>query len=223
MKNRNYLIAGLIAASLMLISLSSQAQPTRRTVTVNGQVLPVPDDASTGTARAVVGITIPVLPSDICTGSNRNCFNPQNAPINNGASGSQCGWIGNYNGTIATRVPCNGNTLGLGTRANCPAGYSSGSSYSGYGVGNYEDFTGRCVRLDADQSNPAAYSSGCPPNPGGNENITCGSIYVVPSSGYSTFVATRDYELTIWNCPSGYTITQMLALAQDFAWSCIKN
>jgi hypothetical protein len=218
MKNRNYLIAGLIAASLMLISLSSQAQPTRRTVTVNGQVLPVPDDASTGTARAVVGITIPVLPSDICTGSNRNCFNPQNAPINNGASGSQCGWIGIYNGYLGSRVPCNGNTLGMGNVANCPAGYGPGDRSSGFAAGSYQDYTGQCIKLEQIAQGDGCGQLGSPP---------CYSISTSPLLSYSYIPVGYWTQVSNWNCPSSYTFTQMISGSgsggNDTFWTCIKS
>jgi hypothetical protein len=204
MKNRNYLIAGLIAASLMLISLSSQAQPTRRTVTVNGQVLPVPDDASTGTARAVVGITIPVVDPGTCTRTNNNCYKPgDQLPTSGGASGSQCGWVPFYSGYIGARLPCNGNTLALGNSPICPAGatltaYDNKCKGITQGTCGSEDF----------------------PYP-------CDIQVEVPAIGYSLQPATYYTQITNWNCPAGYSPFNVVSgggsNGNDYFWTCVKS
>jgi hypothetical protein len=104
--------------------MAAQAQKTQRTVTVNGQVLPVPDDATTGTARAVVGITIPVVDPNTCTSTNNNCFTPRNPPSTGGASGSQCGLRSTGSrGELYTMNYCQGYDL-LGTPGSRPVYYT---------------------------------------------------------------------------------------------------
>jgi hypothetical protein len=112
MNLKKYLYISIIGAMLGLLSLTAQAQKTQRTVTVNGQVLPVPDDATTGTARAVVGITIPVVDPNTCTSTNNNCYRPGAPQPSGGASGTQCGLLSiNAFGAVMASRPCQGYDL----------------------------------------------------------------------------------------------------------------
>lgn len=59
-------MAILIACtSLSVQNIAFSQNVTKRTITVNGQVVPVPDDASTGTERAVVGLVQGVTTTDV--------------------------------------------------------------------------------------------------------------------------------------------------------------
>jgi hypothetical protein len=185
-----------------LLTLPAQAQKTHRTITVNGQVLPVPDDATTGTAKAVAAITMPAVDPTICTSTNSNCYTRSSPPPSNGAAGSQCGWIGLYNQLFGNRSPCLGNTLGYGNVAICAAPAVGPDAYN------------QCKEW---QDVPC-YLDAC--------NATQAWVVVPPSGSYFGPVSYVGV-LTDWHCPAGYTPTQMIAgggsNGQDSFYTCIKN
>ena len=75
---------------------------TKRRIMVNGVSVAVPDDHTTGTERAVVGITVPPLPLNVCTSTNGNCATQADVStaVINQSGGNWCGavWNGGGNG-----------------------------------------------------------------------------------------------------------------------------
>ncbi|ABD72176.1 hypothetical protein Rfer_4491 (plasmid) [Rhodoferax ferrireducens T118] len=116
------------------------------------QAQQIPASSVSGTYRAVAGIAVPSIPSNICTADNGLCYNSSSPPPTSvvaaptSLQGSYCGQViytapdslGNTpsgyapQGTTSERH-CNGSTLSLSGPwyaptgiANCPSGYLSG-------------------------------------------------------------------------------------------------
>lgn len=206
MKLRKTLTLSILAATMGLLSLSVSAQQTtRHTMIINGEVFTRPADATTGTARAIVGITIPTVDPNTCTSTNNNCVNARNpSPPSPGASGSQCGWVGVYQGNIGSRVSCEGKVLGLGRVPNCPAG-SQPSAYN---------YVGSCETV-------------VPPVNCQPEEPCLSTTYQVRPLSVAIGPVSRDTHVTSWNCPATYTFTSMITSGgsngSDYFFSCIKN
>lgn len=125
-------------------------------------------------------------------------------------AGTQCGWVGTYNGYLGSRIPCAGNTLGLGNAPICPPGAAPARN----GLNQCEVLV------------PAEPIPGCIPN---NRDNPCGvdSFYTVASVGSVIVLATHEYLVSNWNCPSGYTFTSVItgggSNGEDRFYTCVKN
>ena len=73
---------------------------TKRRIMVNGVSVAVPDDHTTGTERAVVGFTVPVVPFNVCTTTNGNCATQADVStaVINQSGGNWCGAVWNAGG-----------------------------------------------------------------------------------------------------------------------------
>lgn len=81
MKTPSILKTALTLALAALITTSASAQTT--------QYIPIPADSTTGSARAIAVITVPALPSNVCTTTNGNCYSANSPAPTSGTSGLQ--------------------------------------------------------------------------------------------------------------------------------------
>jgi hypothetical protein len=176
-----------------------------------------------------------VLPSNVCTAANNNCNTiantppPQPLPIDlctasNGycnqappppppvASGTQCGWIAAYQGDLSERIPCQGNTLGMGNIAVCPYGTSLVPRY-----GSGADTCQAPVQVDP----------GCSATGNAEYGNTCDLVPPVPPSYYTYGPVPKDFMVSDWNCPYGYNFTRIISSGgsngSDNFSSCVKS
>jgi hypothetical protein len=186
-------VKNVAGALLVVVSVMAHAQTAR----------PVPGSSITNGSSAA-NMVIPLLPSDICTASNANCFNSGRLPpSSNGASGSQCGWVPFYSGNIGPRLPCNGNTLAMGNSPVCPAGATLTA------------YDNKCKGITQGNCGSEEYPSPC-------------DIQVeVPAIGYSLQPATYWTQITDWNCPAGYSPFNVISSGgsneNDYFYTCVKS
>ena len=75
---------------------------------------PLPASSNNNYSALAAKLVFPVVPTDICTASNTNCYSPGYAPPNQGGpSGMYCGRAAVYtdNMAITDRVACNGHLV----------------------------------------------------------------------------------------------------------------
>jgi hypothetical protein len=167
--------------------------------------------ASNNFCRTVANTpVIPTLPPDICTASNGYCNQaaPPPPPV---ASGTQCGWIAAYQGDLSGRIPCQGNTLGMGNIAVCPYGTTL--------VPRFASGADTC-------QSPVQVDPSCIPSQG-VDGTSCNLVPPVPPSYYTYGPVTKDFMVSDWNCPYSYTFTRIISSGgsngSDNFSSCVKS
>jgi hypothetical protein len=104
MKLKKSFLFAFISLAALLASNVATAQVVR----------PIPADSREGTYRPQQVFVNPIASSNTCPSGQVYSGSTCVALSSGGGAGTFCGWVGVYNGAVGSRVPCNGNSLGIG-------------------------------------------------------------------------------------------------------------
>ena len=177
----------LVLATLSLFAATAFAQT---------QYIPIPASSVNG-ARAVVAITMPVIPPSLTT-RDVTALIASNAP--SAPSGSTCGWVViHQDGSLSPSLPCNGQMIPMGNVYQCASGqFQSGipdrPCYS-------QEWVESC-----------------------GEGCTWAAVTTYhPAIGSTIGAVDSNRAVTFWNCPAAWAFTYLSNPDGKWQYTCMKS